>query len=109
MYSQVLILTAKDLTDEAQSVEITAENVLDFYKGSMKPIFKAYLVLYITNDTRIVIKNSIFLDDIAIQKIVMDYFNNEDEFYNSLEDIDNEDMKESESSNFCMSGLNFFG
>lgn len=38
MYSQVLILTAKDLTDEAQSVEITAENVLGFYKGSMKPI-----------------------------------------------------------------------
>lgn len=107
MYSQVLILTAKDLTDEAQSVEITAENVLGFYKGSMKPIFKAYLVLYITNDTRIVIKNSISLDDIVIQKIVMDYFNNEDEFYNK--DIDNEDMKESESSNFCMSGLNFFG
>lgn len=44
MYSQVLILTTKDLTDEAQSVEITAENVLGFYKGSMKPIFKAYLV-----------------------------------------------------------------
>lgn len=109
MFPQLLILKQEDLIESANSVNLTSENILNYYKGSLRPIQSSYLVLFILNDDFIVVKNTLLLDNSDIEIIVDSYKENPYEFDDFINRESNFHDRSVEPSSFSISGLNFFG